>query len=106
MASSVVATIPAISPMSALGINFLAGDAVAPGTTKTSTITGGVGTYSLISASTIDGLLTVSLAGSTLSVTYVTSSILPLATPATTAVKIIDQANPSSELSIPVTYFK
>ena len=106
MSASVVATIPAISPMSAPGINFLAGDAVAPGTTKTSAITGGIGTYSLTSPSSVDGLLTVSLAGSTLSVTYVTSSIVPLTIPATTIVTIIDQANPVHTLSIPVTYFK
>lgn len=106
MSVSVVATIPAISPMSADPINFIAGDAVAPGTTKTSAITGGIGTYSLTSPSTVDGLLTISLSGSTLSVTYVTSSILPLATPATATVTVIDQANPVHTLSIPVTYFR
>lgn len=106
MASSVIATIPGIDRMSADAINFVAGDAiVSGGTTKTSAITGGVGTYSLTSPSTVDGLLSVSLAGSTLSVTYVTASITPLTNPAKAIVTIIDQANPAHTLEIPVNYY-
>ena len=106
MSASVIATIPPISPMSANGIDFVAGDAVAPGTTKTTVITGGVGTYSLTSPSTVDGVLTVSLAGSTLSVTYVSALIGDSLTQLTANVTITDQANPVHTLSIPVTYFK
>lgn len=53
--------IDALSPLSAGSIDFIASEAVAPGTTKTSTISGGIGTYSLLTPSPVDGVLTLTL---------------------------------------------
>jgi hypothetical protein len=100
MRAGVVSVIPAITAMSAAPIDFLAGEAAAPGTTKTTTISGGVGTYSLISTGTTNGVLTISLAGSTLTVKYVSPIT---ATPGSADVLIQDVAG--SVLTIPVSYF-
>jgi hypothetical protein len=100
MRAGVVSVIPAITALSALPIDFLAGEAASPGTTKTTTISGGVGTYSLISTGTTNGVLTISLAGPTLTVKYVSSST---ANPGTADVLIQDVAG--TILTIPVTYF-
>jgi len=101
MNSSVVVVIPAIAPMSALPIDFYAGEAASPGTTKTTTISGGVGAYTLISPSSVNGVLTISITGSTLTVKYVSASA---ATAETTFITILDGAG--STLNIPVSYFK
>lgn len=101
MTASTGITIPAITPLSAPAIDFIAGEALAPGTTKTTTISGGIGTYVLTSPSTVDGVLTISLAGNVLSVKYVSGTT---ALPFTTQVTIRDVTGAS--LSIPVSYFK
>lgn len=101
MNASTGIVIPGISPLSALPIDFIAGEAASPGTTKTTTISGGVGTYILTSPSTVDGVLTISLAGNTLTVKYISTTTLA---PFTTSVTIRDGVG--ATFTIPVSYFK
>lgn len=102
MTASVGTVIPAISPISAASIVFLAAEgAVAGGTTKTTTISGGVGAYTLISPVTVDGVLLVSLADKVLSVKYDAGALVGTAT--STLIRIQDVSG--STYDIPVSYF-
>lgn len=102
MKASSIITVPGITPMSAQPIDFIAGEAVSPGTTKTTTISGGVGPYILTSSSTVNGVLTnISIAGTVLSVKYISTTTASLLT---TQVIITDGVG--STLNIPVTYYK
>lgn len=101
MKASVGIVIPGITPLSALPIDFIAGEAASPGTTKTTTISGGVGTYILTSPNTVDGVLTFSLTGNTLTAKYISTSTT---TALATSVTIRDGVG--STFTIPVTYFK
>lgn len=99
MKSSVGIIIPGIAAMSALPINFLDSEAV--GTTKTTTIAGGVGTYTLLTSTPVDGVLNISLSDKTLTVVYTS---LTTVTQKTTNILIRDYAG--STYSVPVTYYK
>lgn len=101
MKSSVGVNIPALTALSALPIDFLVGEAASPGTTKSTTISGGVGTYVLTSPASVDGVLTISIAGSILTVKYISAST---ATSASTVVTIRDGVG--ATLNIPVSYFR
>lgn len=102
MSSSVGIVIPAITPLAATPspVSFLIGDA-ALGKDEVVKITGGVGTYLLTSPIIIDGVLSVSIAGSDLTVHYISPSTVASKQ---TIVTVRDAAN--FTLNIPVNYFK
>ncbi|MBC7946803.1 MAG: hypothetical protein H7Y42_02905 [Chitinophagaceae bacterium] len=96
MRSGVSVVIPAITPLSAVGIQFTSLEGA--GITKTSAITGGIAPYTLVSVSSSD--LNATVAGSTLSVTNLTTG----ATPASATIIVLDAFG--SQLSVNVGYFR
>jgi hypothetical protein len=95
MRASVLAVIPAITPLGAAAIQFKTTDA--PGTVLTSAITGGITPYTFVSVST--NALSVTLTGTTLNVINTTTGVTTA-----NAVIIVSDAN-GSLLSVPVGYF-
>jgi len=96
MVAGVSVIIPPIAPLSATLIQFTTVEG--SGVTHTTTISGGIEPYQIISI-TPASPLSVSLAGATLSVTNSTTGV----TPASAIITIIDQTG--SSLQIPVNYF-
>jgi len=97
MSSQVSATIPALANISATPVNFLQTDAA--GTSKTTSITGGVGGYSIVSVSA-PADLNVSISGSTLTVTTLN---VPGTTSKSATIKVQDLNG--NQGVVPVSYF-
>jgi len=95
MTSSVSVVIPAITPLGASAVQFKSTDA--PGTVLTTSISGGITPYTLVSVSSAS--ISVTLTGTSLNVMNTTTGVTTA-----NATIIVSDAN-GSLLSVPVGYF-